>query len=114
MKAAAQQREELAAKLRTDSAFENPLESILENPLLIPDYMASEVHMEHKRLAGKEVQVQCHEVLALLKTLTLMARTNSESVQPRTDARLCSTRSGSAGPTIRGIRGQCAIERLRT
>ena len=51
---ATEQRDQLAEKLRGDSAFENPLESILENPILIPEYMASEEHKKHQREAGQE------------------------------------------------------------
>jgi len=64
--AAAVQREELAEKLRTDSAFSNPLESVLENPITIPRYMASSKHIEQEEAQGGPVTVNCNEVMSRL------------------------------------------------
>jgi hypothetical protein len=61
--AAVLQRDRLAAKLRSDSAFENPLESILENPIFIPDHMASAVQIALQKEQGAPMEVQCHEVM---------------------------------------------------
>jgi site-specific DNA-cytosine methylase/exonuclease III len=66
VEAAAKQREELAEKLRTDSAFDNPLESILENPIPIPKYMASEEHLRQAAAQDTVLSVNCSEVMGRL------------------------------------------------
>ena len=60
---AGKQREQLAERLRTDSAFDNPLESVLENPITIPRYMASEEHIRQEVALNAPLTVNCNEVL---------------------------------------------------
>ena len=63
---ATKEREELAEQLRTDSAFSNPLESVLENPITIPRYMASTQHIEQEEAHGSAITVNCNEVMGRL------------------------------------------------
>ena len=63
---ATKQREALAERLKTDSAFENPLESVLENPITIPRYMSTTEHQANEDASTVTFTVSCDEVLGRL------------------------------------------------
>ena len=63
--AATIQRQELQEMLEKDSAFQNPLESILEDEIRIPDYMCHEDFLTQIQ-GGRSNKVSCEGILELI------------------------------------------------
>ena len=63
---AATQRKELQILLENDSALQNPLESILETEIRIPEYMCSEDFLRQIQEDGRPNKVSCEGIMDLM------------------------------------------------